>query len=802
MLRPMLPFFITRRAARAGPQPHIRPSTRMKLRSILPGAVLGILLSAPAALDAQAPEPYRPDAIPTAEYERAERFLGAFTRGLVVGGAVSPSWIGDGDAFWYSSQQDGMYRIVRPDEGTNEVLFDPEAMSRAVGAAGGQGQRWTLEAVDLAAQEVHIAMGGIFACSFDASSCRTVEPDEGPEAPRFSVVSPDGNWAAYQQEWDLYVRDLRSGEDIRLTEGGTEELGWGTNNAGWTRSPRPVVKWSDDSRKIATIRHDSRGIGVFHMLRTREGRPELQSWKYPFPEDSVIFRIERVVIDVPTREVVMLDLPADQHRSTSCDHIWCDGTWADVEWRNGSDELAFVSSSRDHKVATFRVADPVSGAVETLYEEVEETFYESGYNSVNWSVLDDSDEFIWYSSESDWGHLYLHDLETGERIRPITQGDWVVLQVRRVDEESRTIWFTGAGREPGDPYFEYLYKVDIDSGDITLLTPDSANHVVELSPDGSSFTDRYSTPLIPPTTVVRSSDDGRVLVEVEEADASALEDSDWKAPIPFVTKARDGVTDLHGIMYTPSNLDPTKRYPVVNYLYPGPQTGSVGSRNFSTSRRDHQALAELGFIVVEVDAMGTPKRSKPFHEAYYGNMGDNGLPDQVTTIQQLAERYPYIDLDRVGIWGHSGGGFASTAGILRYPDFYKVAVSQAGNHDNRVYEDDWGEKWQGLLVEYEDGSTSYDNQANHLLAENLQGRLLLAHGAVDANVPVQNTLLVVQALIEADKDFDLIILPDAGHGFGNTPYMMRRRWNYFVQHLMGSEPSADFRFGQQRPTMQ
>jgi len=182
-------------------------------------------------------------------------------------------------------------------------------------------------------------------------------------------------------------------------------------------------------------------------------------------------------------------------------------------------------------------------------------------------------------------------------------------------------------------------------------------------------------------------------------------------------------------------------------------------------------------------------------------MGDNGLPDQVTTIRQLAERHPYIDLDRVGIWGHSGGGFASTAGILRYPEFYQVAVSQAGNHDNRVYEDDWGEKWQGLLVEYEDGTTSYDNQANHLLAENLQGKLLLAHGAVDANVPVQNTFLVVDALIEADKDFDLIILPDAGHGFGNTPYMMRRRWNYFVQHLMGATPSAEFRFGRQRPTM-
>ncbi|MDT8369139.1 MAG: DPP IV N-terminal domain-containing protein [Longimicrobiales bacterium] len=767
--------------------------------------VLAALTVAPHPAAAQTLAPYRPEAVTTAEYERAEGFLASSMRGTVRGGAVSPHWIGEGSSFWYRSDLDDAWYVVHPDRGTKARAFDATAIATALAAAGAPrtpADELNVASIDLDAREVRLTTeAGTYACALDASSCRALSATGGPEVPDASIPSPDGRWAVYQEAWNLRVRDLETGEDIQLTEGGTEELGWGTNNAGWTRSDRPVVLWSDDSRRIATFRHDSRGIGVFHMLHTREGRPELESWKYPFPEDSVIFRIERAVIDIPTREIVMLDTPVDPHRSTVCDHIWCNGTFADVEWRNGSDELAFVSSSRDHKVATLRVADPVTGETRTVHEEVEESFYESGFNSVNWSVLDEADEFIWYSAESDWGHLYLHDLNTGERIRPITEGEWVVLQVRRVDEASRTIWFTGAGREPGDPYFEYFYTVDIDSGEITLLTPDSANHVVELSPDGTSFTDRYSTPLIPPTTVVRSARDGRVRVEVEAADASGLEAAGWQAPIPFVTKARDGVTDLHGLMYVPSTLDETKAYPVVNYLYPGPQTGSVGSRNFSAARRDHQALAELGFIVIEVDAMGTPKRSKSFHEAYYGDMGDNGLPDQVTTIEQLAARHPFIDLDRVGIWGHSGGGFASTAGILRYPDFYTVAVSQAGNHDNRVYEDDWGEKWQGLLVEYPDGTTSYDNQANHLLAANLKGKLLLAHGAVDPNVPVQNTFLVVDALIEADKDFDLIILPDADHGFGNTPYMMRRRWNYFVEHLMGSRPSAEFRFGQRRPAM-
>ena len=289
---------------------------------------------------------------------------------------------------------------------------------------------------------------------------------------------------------------------------------------------------------------------------------------------------------------------------------------------------------------------------------------------------------------------------------------------------------------------------------------------------------------------------------LENADATSLLKKGWLPPESFIVKARDKSTDLYGLLYKPSNFNPNHSYPVLNYIYPGPQTGSVGSRTFRSARRDKQALAELGFIIIEVDAMGTPGRSKSFHDIYYGNMGDNGLPDQITAIEQLALERPWMDLERVGVWGHSGGGFASTAAILRYPDFYKVAVSGAGNHDNRNYEDDWGEKWQGLLetstVIDVDGneiiSTNYDNQANQLLAENLQGKLLLAHGMMDDNVPPSNTLLMVQALIDADKDFDLVIFPNAKHGFGNNRYFMKKRWNYFVEHLQKVAPPEDFYF--------
>jgi dipeptidyl aminopeptidase/acylaminoacyl peptidase len=300
---------------------------------------------------------------------------------------------------------------------------------------------------------------------------------------------------------------------------------------------------------------------------------------------------------------------------------------------------------------------------------------------------------------------------------------------------------------------------------------------------------------------------GEVLLTLADTSTDRLRDAGWVAPEPFVTKARDRLTDIHGLLYRPSTFDESLQYPVLNYLYPGPQTGSVGSRVFSAARRDKQAVAELGFIVVELDAMGTPGRSKSFHDAYYADMGDNGLPDQIAAIRELAESRHWMDLDRVGIWGHSGGGFASTAGILRYPNFYKVAVSGAGNHDNRNYEDDWGEKWQGLLetmLVEEAGAvasqtTNYDGQANQLLADRLQGKLLLAHGLMDDNVHPSNTLLVVQALIDAEKDFDLLLLPDAGHGFGNSRYFMKKRWDYFVRHLAQVEPVAEFRFAANIP---
>jgi dipeptidyl aminopeptidase/acylaminoacyl peptidase len=365
--------------------------------------------------------------------------------------------------------------------------------------------------------------------------------------------------------------------------------------------------------------------------------------------------------------------------------------------------------------------------------------------------------------------------------------------VLRVDEKARTIYFTGVGKEKGrDPYFRHFYKIGFDGQGLALLTPEDGDHTIDLSPSGRYFVDSYSKPDVAPVSVVRDLT-GKWLDALEKADNSRLDASGWKAPITISVKARDGKTDLYGLMFTPAKLDSSRKYPIINHIYPGPQSGSVGGRSFSPARGDNQALAELGFIIVEIDGMGTPWRSKAFHDAYYGNMGDNTLPDQVAGMKELAQRYRWIDIDRAGIWGHSGGGFATADAMFRYPDFFKVGISESGNHDNRVYEDDWGERYQGLLTRNANGTANYDDQANQNHAKNLKGKLLLAHGTLDGNVPPYSTLLVADALIKANKDFDLLMLPNQGHGFGNASnYMTRRRWDYFVKILLGAEPPKEF----------
>jgi dipeptidyl aminopeptidase/acylaminoacyl peptidase len=536
-----------------------------------------------------------------------------------------------------------------------------------------------------------------------------------------------------------------------------------------------------------------------YTVSTRVGHPELDARPYPLPGDEHVFMIEPVVIDVATKQIVRLQMAPEQRLSTLCDTLACDSdepyTWSDVKWAPDGKTLALVSTSRDRQHETFRVADAETGTVRTAFEFTAEDYYESGHGQVNWQYLPKSEQAIWPSEETDWANLYLYDLKTGKQLRQITTGEGNVAEVLHLDRPTHTLWFVGVGRTPGvNPYYRQFFRVDIDSGKTTLLTPEDADHTIETSPDGKYFVDSYSTPTTPPVTVLRASDDGHVIATVAKADISRLKAAGWVPPIPITVKARDGKTTLYGMMFKPTNFDSARKYPIVDYIYPGPQTGSVRGRSFLASRGDNQALAELGFVVVAIDGMGTPWRSRSFHHSWYGDMGDNTLPDQVAGIRELAKRYPWIDITRVGIWGHSGGGNAAADAMFRYPGFFKVGWAESGNHDNRNYENDWGEKYQGLLVTNKDGTTNYDDQANQLIAKNLKGRLMLVHGAIDDNVPTGETYLVVDALIKANKDFDMLILPNQHHGYADdNPYVMRRRWDYFVKYLAGETPPHEFR---------
>ncbi|MBA6294315.1 DPP IV N-terminal domain-containing protein [Colwellia sp. MB3u-70] len=732
------------------------------------------------------------------KYQQAERQLGKYTEKLVVGTVEYPSWT-ENNKLIYSSQTQHGKKFFILDTVTKEkkLAFDHQKLTRALARLTEQEikpENLPFNRFELISEKI-ISLtldDKLYQCNIENYLCQLSEI----AIKNSELVSPDGKLAVYIKDYNLWLRNLNDNSKKQLTTDGIENFGYATNNAGWVRDDKPVVKWSPDSKKLTTFKHDSRNVGKMAIVSTAVGHPEIDVWKYPLPGDKNIFKIHRVVIDVEQANVVVLDMPADDHRSTITDHVaGSDGSLLDVDWSSDSSHFAFVSSTRDHKTARLKIADAISGKVRTVLTETADSFFESGVSGISWQYLDQSNEFIWFSQRSNWGHLYLVDAVTGKIKNQITQGDWTVLELLNVDEKTGKLIFSAAGKEAGDPYFHHLYSINKDSSNFTLLSPEQKHHRITLSNDAEYFLDRVSTPNQAETSFIRSTNSQSGFI-IEQMDITKLTDTGWQAPTPFIVKDRNNEHDIYGLMYKPSDFDASNSYPVVNYLYPGPQVGSIRGRHFKTARGDNQAIAELGFIVIEIDALGTPGRSKSFHEFYYQNMGDSGIPDQVSAIKQLAKKYHWIDSTRVGIWGHSGGGFASTRALLTYPEFYSVAVSQAGNHDNRNYADEWGEKYHGMLVKNEDGTSNYDSQANQLIVENLKGKLLIAHGTTDTNVPPYNTLIVVEALIAANKDFDMLMLPNRGHGFARKPYMMRKRWDYFVQHLLALTPPKEFTFSE------
>lgn len=787
--------------------------------------VVACVIASAVALPALAQKVYTKQ-----DYTQAERWMSYNVYGLVHHTIRGVDYLADGRVFYGDPGVSGTaYMIADPAKAAVAPAFDNAKLAAALNTAMGSDASTKVEAGKLGVREYSeranggfsVTTGeGVFDCDAAVTACteEPKPPSEEKTAEKAGTkpaakkvitrghrgednLSPDKKMAAFIRDNNLWVKVVATGEERQLTTDGVEDYGYATDNAGWQHSDGAIVTWSADGKEIATFQQDQRKTGLMYLVPVTNRHPKLEAWRYPLVGDKDVTMIEPVVIDVATGKMVRLKIAPMEHRSMECDDVSCDGDgrWSDVEFSPDDSKLAFVSTSRDHKDEWVKVADVATGDVRDVYHEHADTYY--GWQAkTDWKVLWDRNEFLWASERSNWAQYYLYDLGTGELKNEVTHGDGPVAEVKAIDEKTGVLYFTATGKVKGeDPYDVNYYRVDLDGKHQKLLTPEDATHEVTAADDGSSFVDVYSTVDTPQTAVLRDGKSGKVLVTLAKQDISQLLAAGWKAPMRVEVKARDGVTPLYGILFKPTTFDASKKYPVIDYVYPGPQDGSCsvfGPPGFESSRGDLQSMADLGFVVVCIDGMGNPHRSKSFHDAFADSpavMGEATIPDQVSGIKDLASRYAWIDLDRVGITGHSGGGNATVSAMFHYPDFFKVGWAESGNHDQREYEDDWDERWAGLEVVGSDGMSNYDAQANENYAKDLKGHLMLTHGTMDDNVPPNNTLLVVDALIKANKDFDMLLIPNVHHGYAAaSQYVMKRKWDYFVRYLAGGEPAMDF----------
>lgn len=738
------------------------------------------------------------------DYARAEWWLPFNVAEVTASATVAPHW--SGSRFWYERQaHDGTeFVVVDARQGTSEVAFDHGRLARALSAAADT----AIAASALPVDSINLepGQGTVYLRIGDSSwLCHPAEYvcDQGEESPSPSagaVRSPDGRWDAFVSDYDLYLREVETDSVYRVTQDGAQYHGYAGStqaNLSYVSSARSgrilnaSVLWSPDSRWLITQKVDERNVHDTYLLQSTppDGvRPKLYTYRYPLPGDSVLPVAELLVLDVQRMAMTSVQgAPLLAAPSSPLEN-------ARVWWSADSKRIYYIEHERGYKEIHLHQVDPRTGRIRTLLSESDTSYIDLNvfrFLPPNVRVLSGGKEILWFSERDGWAQLYLYDGLTGQLKNRVTTGEFVVHDIKHVDEASRLVYFTAAGREEDrDAYFRHLYGAPLDGSELTLLTPEDADHWVRFSPDGQYFLDTYAWGGHVPTTVLRRVS-GELVLTVEKADLTALREKGWRWPDRFRAKASDGDTDIYGVIYRPTRFDPARSYPVIDAIYPGPQI--IASplalpgdplAALMIGQMAAQSIAELGFIVVIVDGKGTPFRSRAFREVSYGNLGDaGGLADHVAALRQLASRYPYMDMERVGVVGHSGGGYASARALLLYPEFYKVAVSAAGNHDQRGYIPVWAESYQGYPV-----GEKYGDQANADVAENLEGKLLLVHGELDDNVHPALTLQLVNALIEANKDFDLLIMPNRNHRFMSDPYFIRKTWDYFVRHLMDKEP--------------
>jgi len=716
-----------------------------------------------------------------ADYERASR-LRELTKDKVFKAEVHPHWFCKHAKFWYRNdlaEEAREFVLVDAEKGTRLSAFDHDRLARSLSDAVGK----PVDPKKLPLSEIQFsdecdvlrfsAFGKRWKCELPA--CRLTEDASEEQAcddmlaDRFemlcdneSACSSEKRPEPFIKDYNVYLRDGTDGPQTQLTEDGMEE------NA-YDRS----ILWSPDRKRFVVMRKTKGERHEVHVIESSpkdQVQPKLHTYNYQKPGDKISF-VKPHLFDVEKRAEIPIS-----------DELF-PNPWSirDFRWQKDSSRFTFLYNQRGHQVLRIVAVDAQTGEANVIVDETPETFVDYSRKSFC-NYLDATGEIIWMSERDGWNHLYLYDSLTGAVKNQITKGKWLVRRVDRVDREKRQIWFQALGIYPEqDPYYVHFCRIDFDGSNLVILTEGDGTHEIEYSPDRRYVIDTYSRVDMPPVTELRRVDDGSLVVELERADWSALLAFGWQVPERFISKGRDGETDIYGVLWRPTTVDPKKKYPIIEKIYAGPH-GHFVPKEFSAYYRT-QALAELGFIVVQIDGMGTNWRSKAFHDVCWKNLGDSGFPDRIAWIKAVAKRYPYIDIERVGIYGGSAGGQSSTRAMLAHGDFYKVAVSDCGCHDNRMDKIWWNEAWMGWPI-----GPHYREQSNVTCAHRLKGKLLLTVGELDRNVDPASTMQVVDALIKADKDFDMIVFPGAGHGIGESSYGLRRRRDYFVRHLLGVEP--------------
>lgn len=732
-----------------------------------------------------------------ADYERARRLLPERIDSLVYHSEARPRWVGESDIFWYRShaREGDAFVLVDPASGVQRPAFDHERLAAALSRAADTIYQATnlpfesIELTDSLRSVKFVVHDRAWRCTLTTYEC---ERDEAASARgRGEVPSPDGKWIAFLRDHDIWIRSVSSGERIQLSFDGRELFDYRAglvNPVEMERAgtmdlpPRPAAVWSPDSKRLISWRLDRRSAGTLTLVQSvpKQGyRPVEYTYQYALPGDVGLTQALPVIFDVSTRRVI-------QVATEPLDQLYYGGPR--FEWASDGQTAWFTYTERGFRSMELRGIDPATGASRTMVRESVEPHVDPWIHDQ--VVIGNGREVVWTSDRDGWNHLYLYDGQSGKLVRQLTRGAWAVREIVGVDEKARVAYFTAGGREAGeDPYLRHLYRVGLDGKDLRLLTPENADHSVWLSPSRRYVVDTYSRVDLPPVSVLRNASDGSVIRELERADVEALLAAGWTKPEPFTVKARDGKTDIHGVIWRPSNFDPKSRYPVIEQIYTGPHGFHVPKSFQARSNRTWpgedliRPIAELGFVVVMVDGFGTNGRSREFRDFSYKNLGDGGIPDHIAALKQLAERYPYLDISRVGIFGHSAGGYDSMHAMLTHPEFYKVCVSTSGNHDHRMDKASWVETWMSFPV-----GKHYAEQSNIDMAGRLEGKVLLVHGDLDENVHPSSTLRLADALMKADKDFDLLIVPNGTHNIDNIPYVVRRRWDYFVQNLLGVAP--------------